>query len=130
MASTIERVMAVCSELPECALEQAGGQHHTIAVNGKRLGWHLVDHHGDGRVALTVRVPKGENEALVAEDPDRFFMPPYVARHGYVGYYLDTVEVDWDEVRELLADAYRLVAPRRLVRLLDERDDPENQAST
>ena len=89
-------------------------------VNDKRMGWHLVDHHGDGRTALTVKALKGDNEALVAEDPERFFMPAYVARHGYVGYYLDTGSVDWDEVRELITDAYRLAAPKRLVRALDE----------
>jgi hypothetical protein len=55
----------------------------------------------------------------VAADPRKFFMPPYVARHGYVGIYLDLGDVDWDEVRELLTDAYRLVAPKRLAALVD-----------
>ena len=122
-------VTQICAGLPECTLQAGDGGHRTIAVNGKRMGWYLVDHHGDGRIALTVRAAKGDNAALVAEDPTRFFMPPYVAHHGYVGYYLDTGEVDWDETRELLTDAYRLVAPKRLVRLLDERDESGDQAS-
>jgi hypothetical protein len=46
-------------------------------------------------------------------DPEKFFRPPYVA-HGYVGVYLDTGAVDWDEVRELIIDAYRLAAPKKL----------------
>src|SRR5512132_21688 len=90
-----------------------------ISVRGKTVGWHTVDHHGDGRVALTVKADRCDNEVLVAADPREFFMPPYVARHGYVGIYLDLADVDWDEVRELLTDAYRLVAPKRLAALVD-----------
>jgi hypothetical protein len=115
--ATIDRVRDICGDLPEC--EIAGDQHHKLSVRGKTVGWHTVDHHGDGRVALTVRAAKGDNAALVASNPDTFFLPPYVAHHGYVGIYLDTGAVDWEEVRELVADAYRLVAPRRLAELVD-----------
>jgi hypothetical protein len=55
----------------------------------------------------------------VAADPARFFLPRYVAHHGYVGVHLDVGEVDWDEVRELVVDAYRLVAPRALARQVE-----------
>ena len=114
--SSIDRVRAICADLPEC--EVAGDQHHKLSVRGKTVGWHTVDHHGDGRVALTLKAPKGDNAALVASDPDKFFMPPYVAHHGYVGIYLDTGAVEWDEIRELIVDAYRLVAPKKLARLV------------
>jgi hypothetical protein len=64
--------------------------------------------HTDGR---------GENETLVATDAEACFLPAYVARHGYVGIYLDR-PVDWDEVDELLVNAYRFVAPATLRRQL------------
>jgi hypothetical protein len=35
-----------------------------------------------------------------------------------LGVYLD-VPVDWDEVAEIVQDAYRMVAPKRLVAGLD-----------
>jgi hypothetical protein len=35
------------------------------------------------------------------------------------GIYLDTGTVDWGEVRELIVDAYRLAAPKRLAGLVD-----------
>jgi hypothetical protein len=60
----------------------------------------------------------GVQEALVASAPERFFRPPYVGHRGWVGVYLD-VPVDWDEIAELVTDAYRVVAPRRLVAELD-----------
>ena len=111
-APSIDRVRAICRELPECEID--GEQHHKLSVRGRTIGWHTVDHHGDGRIALTVRAGPGENAELVASDPVRFFLPRYVARHGYVGVYLDLDDVDWDEIRELITDAYRIVAPKRL----------------
>jgi hypothetical protein len=68
---------------------------------------------------LAARAAPGENAELVAADPERFFLPRYVAHHGYVGVRLDTGDVDWEEVRELLLDADRLVAPKTLARRLD-----------
>ncbi len=114
--TSIDRIRTICRTLPECEIE--GSQHHKLSVRGKTVGWHTVDHHGDGRVSLTVRAPKGENRELVASDPQKFFMPSYVAQHGYIGVYLDTGGVDWDEIRELITEAYRLVAPKSLVKRL------------
>jgi hypothetical protein len=113
----IEQVRAICADLPECEVE--GTQHHKLTVRGKTMGWHTVDHQGDGRVAITLKAVKGENAQLVAEDPGKFFMPPYMAPHGYVGIYLDAGPVDWDEVREFIVDAYRLAAPKSLAKLVD-----------
>ncbi len=115
-SGTLERLVAICATLPECSVE--GTTQHRLRVGTKTVGWHAVSHHGDGRIALTVRATKGDNAVLVAGDPSKFFLPPYVAHHGYVGIYLDTEEVDWQEVSELVTDAYLLVAPKRLVRLV------------
>ena len=38
---------------------------------------------------------------------------------GWVGVYLDVPGIDWDEIAELVAEAYRTVAPKKLVALLD-----------
>ena len=92
-------------------------------VNKKNFAWFTVNEHGDGRVALGVRAAGRENEELVASDPQRFGLPKYVARHGWVNYYLDLADhpVAWVEVAELVRDSYRLQAPKRLTKLLDER---------
>ena len=47
-------------------------------------------------------------------------MPPYVGKGGWIGVYLGG-DVDWAELDELLRDSYRLIAPRRLIAVLDER---------
>jgi hypothetical protein len=116
----VGQLQKICAALPECVLEPSPhGDHHTLRVRGKTMGWYMVDHHGDGRVSLAVRAPKGDNVALVASDPVKFFMPQYVAHHGYMGMHLDLGEIDWDEVREFVVDAYRLVAPKSLAKLVD-----------
>jgi predicted DNA-binding protein (MmcQ/YjbR family) len=56
---------------------------------------------------------------MVKAAPERFFVPPYMGPSGWVGIWLDR-RVDWDELAQLLRDAYRLVAPKRLLRVLDE----------
>ena len=88
----------------------------------KNFAWFVVDEHGDGRIGLGVRAAPGENEELVATDPERFGLPKYVARHGWVTYYLDLPgrRVDWDEVAELVQESYIIQAPTRLARLLDD----------
>jgi predicted DNA-binding protein (MmcQ/YjbR family) len=53
--------------------------------------------------------------------PRTVLPPPYVGHRGWLGVYLD-VPVDWDELAELVTDAYRTVAPRRLVAKLDAGD--------
>jgi hypothetical protein len=35
--------------------------------------------------------------------------------------YLDVPGLDWDEIAEIVTDAYREVAPQKLVARLDER---------
>ena len=57
---------------------------------------------------------------LVGSAPERFFRPPYVGHRGWLGVRLD-VPVDWEEITELVEDAYRTVAPQTLVAGLDAR---------
>jgi hypothetical protein len=59
-----------------------------------------------------------EQRALVAKDPDAWFVPPYVGPSGWVGAVLS--KADGDEVRELVVEAWRLTATKRAVRDFDE----------
>ena len=69
-------------------------------------------------VALWVAAPPGARNELIAEDSRRFFVPRF-GGYDWVGVRLDVGAVDWAEIREMIIDAYRLQAPRRLVALLD-----------
>lgn len=78
-----------------------------------------LDHHGDGRIAVWLKLPSGAQEALVESDPEAFFVPPYVGPSGWVGMRLDRT-VDWKLLAGLLEEGYRSVAPKRAIRALDE----------
>ena len=51
-------------------------------------------------------------------EPDRFYRPAYVGPSGWIGVRLDR-DVDWDEIKGIVEDAYRLKAPRQLVKRLN-----------
>ncbi|GAA1230901.1 hypothetical protein GCM10009608_78320 [Pseudonocardia alaniniphila] len=78
-----------------------------------------ADRHHDDRVAFWCAAPAGAQEELVSTAPTRFFRPPYVGGRGWLGVYLDVDDVDWDEIGEIVLDAYRVIAPRKLTALLD-----------
>lgn len=64
--------------------------------------------------ALVMRViDMGEREALLQGNPDVFFSTPHYDGHPYVLIRLD--KVDPVELAELIEDAWRLRAPKRVV---------------
>ena len=111
--SRLTRITKICLALPE-AQREVHGKHAAFLVRKKNFAWFLSDHHGDGIVGIVAKVLPGDNKALVAAQPKRFYMPAYVAHRGWVGLRLDTGKIDWDEVSELIATSYRLTAPKKL----------------
>jgi hypothetical protein len=111
-------VRKVCTSLPEVTERTSHGAP-TFFVRGKKtFVMFMDDHHGDGRLAIWCAAPPGTQRELVDEEPERFFVPPYVGHRGWVGVRLD-VAVDWDEIARVVEDAYRCVAPATLVSRLD-----------
>ncbi|HEV2446167.1 MAG TPA: MmcQ/YjbR family DNA-binding protein [Candidatus Sulfopaludibacter sp.] len=109
----LTRLTRICLALPE-ATRQIMGRHAGFYVRKKTFAYFLDDHHGDGIVGINCKVLPGDNTALIAADPRRFYMPAYIGSKGWVGLRLDTGKIDWEEVQELLTHSYRLVAPKRL----------------
>ena len=110
------RLTEICAGLPETERELIG-QHAIFRVRRKVFAYFLEDHHGDGIVGVVFKAHPGQNQALIDEDPERFYMPSYVGPRGWAGLRLDLAEVDWPEVAELVTESYRLVAPKRLAAL-------------
>jgi hypothetical protein len=103
--------------LPEVSERLSHGSP-TWFAGKKTMVMYVDDHHGDGRLALWVAAPLGVQQDVVDQEPDRFFVPPYVGHRGWLGVRLDR-SLDWDEVAGIVEDAYRTVAIKRLLRLLD-----------
>ncbi|HET7462333.1 MAG TPA: MmcQ/YjbR family DNA-binding protein [Longimicrobium sp.] len=113
---TLERVRRTCLALPE-AVEQVAWGEPTWRVRKRLFAMYAANHHGDGRVALWCNAPLGVQEALVAGEPDKYFVPPYVGVKGWIGIVLD--RVDDAELRGHVVQSYAMVAPKKLLHALD-----------
>jgi len=114
---SVERLRSICMTLPE-ATERPSHGEPTWFVQGKKTFVMFANHHHDDRVAFWCAAPPEAQRMLVDSAPDRFFVPPYVGHRGWLGVWLD-VPVDWDEIEDVVIEAYRTVAPRRLLAQLD-----------
>jgi hypothetical protein len=108
------RVVAIVERLPEAGAV-AYDNHLSLEVRQKRFGWYLDDHHGDGRLAINCKAPRGIAQQLAKSAPDRFHIPKHVGQLGWVGLWLDRPQIDWTEVEAILVGAYRLTASRKLI---------------
>jgi hypothetical protein len=123
--SDLHRVREIVLALPEVSERLSHGAT-CFFVRHKRPICYFHDHHNDDRVSLWCPAPPGVQEALVRSDPGRFFKPPTSASgtfSDWLGVFLDNPEpaVDWDEIAEILEDAFRLVAPAAAIAELDRR---------
>ena len=117
----LDRVTEICLALPE-ATREVHGQHATFRVRKKVFAYYLNDHHGDGIVSLACKALPGDNARLAAAQPSRFYLPSYIGPRGWVALRLDVGRVDWNEVAELVAGSYRLIAPKSLLQPRNRRD--------
>jgi hypothetical protein len=115
----LKRLTKICAALPETTRE-LHGSHATFLVRKKPFAYFLNNHHNDGIVAVSCKAFPGDNTALVASQPERFYLPAYVGPRGWVGLRLDRGEVDWDEVSELVTGSYIQCAPKTLAQKVEQ----------
>jgi hypothetical protein len=123
-ARTADRVLTqvrrICLGFPEVTERLSHGSP-SFFIRGKRtIAMFVDDHHGDGILGIWCPAFPGVQQELIELEPDRFFRPPYVGPSGWIGVRLDR-DVDWDEITQILADSYRKVGPKTLVRQLEEQ---------
>ena len=117
---TLQKVRKLCLAFPESSERLSHGSP-TFFAGKKVFVMYLDDHHGDDRLALWCAAPVGVQAEMVDEDPVRFFVPPYVGGRGWLGVRLDR-KPDWNEIAGIVEEAYRMVAPKRAIKLLDEAE--------
>ena len=110
-------VRHICLALPEATERLSHGSPTFFIRDKTTFVMYLDNHHGDGRLALWCAAPPGVQAQLVELEPVRFFRPSYVGHRGWLGVRLD-IDPDWDEIALICADAYRQVAPKRLLAAL------------
>lgn len=88
-------------------------------IGGKKFAYVSIDHHGDGKIALLVKISGAEEQAmLIDSDADRYYRPAYFG-DGWVGIRLDLGDTDWDHIGDWIAKSWRAVAPKKLTKLMD-----------
>jgi hypothetical protein len=114
------RLRQICLALPEGHEVEAWGAP-TFRVRNKLFAMYAdgASHHGGGRPAVWIASTRVTQDLVLRARPDRYFMPPYVGPSGWIGVWLDRSPL-WGELTELVHDAYRLKAPKKLGAMLGE----------
>jgi predicted DNA-binding protein (MmcQ/YjbR family) len=98
--------------LPEAEEFMSHGSPN-FRVRGKTFATYVVNHHGDGRVALWLNALPDSQQLRVMSEPAHFFVPPYVGPRGWLGVLLDQ-GLDWNRLPALVREAYEKAAPPNL----------------
>lgn len=118
VAQVRERALA----LPEADEVVSHGMPCFGIMKGKKFAYVSLDHHGDGKIALLVKISGPDEQAqLIENDPERYYRPSYFG-DGWIAMRLDLGRNDWDEIGEWLARSWRSVAPKKLTGLIDAAD--------
>ena len=92
-------------------------------TGGKKFAYVSNDHHGDGKVALLVKIGGAEEQALLIErDGERYYRPAYFG-DGWIGIRLDLGDTDWDAIGEWLRKSWLAIAPKKLAGLMAVAED-------
>jgi hypothetical protein len=123
MTSIEDRVRATCLALPGVTEKISHGSPAFFAGKQFVMLWHQ-GHHDHDFPHLWCAAPTGAQAELIGSRPERCFRPPYVGHRGWIGVRLDGElgEDEWSEIAELVEDAFRSVAPAKLLAELDVRD--------
>lgn len=118
-AQVRERAMA----LPEAEETLSHGMPCFGIVKGKKFAWISLDHHGDGKTALLVKISGADEQAqLIDMDPDRYYRPAYFG-DGWIAIRLDLGDTDWNAIADWLRRSWLSVAPKKLSGLMSVAEE-------
>lgn len=100
-------------------VESKRGEHLSrFLVDEKVFAYYALNHHGDQRVALWLKVPEGSQRLYLESGLNGYFIPPYVGHKGYLGVELNQ-DVEWTTIEFHVREAYANVAPASSVEYLE-----------
>jgi phosphoribosylglycinamide formyltransferase-1 len=121
-AHLVGRVRERALALPESDEVLSHGMPCFGVTRGKKFAYVSLDHHGDGKTALLVKVSGlDEQQQLIENDPERYYRPAYFG-DAWIGIRLDIGGNDWDHIGDWLARSWRMSAPKKVTARLDSAD--------
>lgn len=116
----VDELRDICAELPETA---EGRPFGAPCFQVRRKNYAMTHRDRNDRPGVWVKGAPGQQEVLVGAFPERYYRPPYLGGKGWIGCWLDDAALpDWDEIEDLIVESYRLVAPKRLVKQMDQQE--------
>jgi hypothetical protein len=116
LEAALARVRPVVEALPGAVEKLSHGSPTFFTAEGRKgrtfASLHDEREWFEARLCLWLAAPEGLQHALVAGDPERWFVPPYVGHRGWVGLRLDLPDTDWDEAAGAIEDAFAFMADR------------------
>ena len=115
----LPRLRELCLALPEATEKLSHGEPTWFV---RKVFVTYAGHHHDDRLAFWCAAPPGAQEALVAARPAGGSSGRRTSAAAAGSAWTSTPvtgDLDWDEIGEIVTDAYREIAPKRLVALLD-----------
>ncbi len=105
--TTADDLRAISLALPEAEERITWETHPTFRVRDK-----IFAILSDDGLSASIKATLADQAALVATDPDTFGIASHVGRYGWVSVQL--AGIDRDHLDELLSEAWRRTAPKRL----------------
>ncbi|MEP7287907.1 MAG: MmcQ/YjbR family DNA-binding protein [Chloroflexota bacterium] len=107
----LHRLRTICLALPETIEQNEGSVGKPVFKVRNKI--FAMQHLMEDRPSLWCKSTLSFQEMLVSSEPERYFVPPYVGHHGWIGIWLD-VDLDWGFIGHLVEESYRKTAPKKL----------------
>jgi hypothetical protein len=104
---TVEDVRQIASSLP---------RSYEVVVRDQikfRVGRIVFVAFSPDETVMGVAFPREERQAMVAAEPDKFMLPR-TSEMRYNWIHIRLAAIDFEELRELVIDAWRMCVPKRV----------------
>ena len=114
--TVLDRLRRLTARFPEVTVERDGFGHSVLKVGRRSF---VIVGAGDGdRPTLSIKTDPVTQDLLVRQGS--FERTPFIGQHGWVTAWGKAPDLPWSAIEGLVEDAWRSVAPKRLLKRLDE----------
>ncbi len=113
-AGMLKNMRDICLGLPEAVEIIDGFGHKTFKINGKSF---VISGESENGFNLSFKSDRETQELLLQKG--HFYRTPYIGHHGWVSIQ-NPAEKDWDELTDLIQEAYLRAAPKRMIKVWNE----------
>ena len=120
----LDKVRDIALALPEVNEKAGPGGAICFFIHNKKTLCYYHDNHQNGRESLWCPAYSDLKKDLIRNKPEQFFQPQTSSAGHFgewLGIYLDATgehSVNWELISKIIEDAFRKVAPKRLINKL------------